>query len=982
MRDVKFGFTTGEIDPELYGRSDLEKYSLGAAGLENFVVSFSGAVKTRPPLRFVEFAPDPDEPVRFFAFEFSNSLDNTYLVVFGAGWIRFVQDGAYVLEAGKTVTSVTSGAVNCTAHGYALGDLVYLDSHPGLLVVAGVTTNTFTVENIDGQIVIPASGATVARRVLTLSHPYLGQDLRNLKADQVFDVVKFTHPDYAVRLLTRTATTWTFTEETRLGGKALAGTLTAASTGKYIRSVRVTNGGSGYTAATVLTLTDDTGANAVLSPTVEAGVIISVTIIEGGRNYTAPSLTASVGTGATFEITLSQTEAELVFSAAAVVDGKETGIFRPLAVASLPDITQAKGSYTFTIPTVPGAEFYNYYRSIIYPFANQANIGVDLGWIGASRATKFVDNNITPDFTKSPRGFSDPFISGQITAVRVTAAGTNYTRASTITVTHSTGTGAVLYPIVDDGKLVGVYIADGGKNYTATGISFSISGGTSGAIAAEFSEPSGNFPAVSFTFQQRAGYAATRNNPMTVWCSRLEEGDNFAAAQILDATDPYSYTLDANRVSRIRHALPVQQGLLLFTNTGVMMLRAGEGAAVTALNGVLDIQSYFGCSEVPPAVAAEDILYVQEKSRGLRMLSFNSVSRRFDAQEISVFSRHLFAESEVRALAMTMDSENRAYGVFENGKGFTATIFKEQGLFAFAPMTTKGLLEDVVSVNVGKEEHVYFSVKRGNRRVIEYIRPFETSAPEDHCTLDSRISTEKNFPAAALTASGVMGEITLTSSVPVFGTADVGKVVFIGGGRGVITERISGNEIRANFTRPIVDLENQSNVPAPAAAGKWWMNPLVTSITGIPYEGETLAVVVDGKRQTDKTVVNGTITLDDPGAIVHVGFLQTARLKTLPPPDMEGKTVNMIGAAVLYKRVGTMSLGVGNSAPYPQPLRASEPWFEPLAVAGGERFSYLNGSWISGGNVSLEISDGLTAEILRVTVFFDVGADVYDPPAR
>ena len=46
----------------------------------------------------------------------------------------------------------------------------------------------------------------------------------------------------------------------------------------------------------------------------------------------------------------------------------------------------------------------------------------------------------------------------------------------------------------------------------------------------------------------------------------------------------------------------------------------------------------------------------------------------------------------------------------------------------------------------------------------------------------------------------------------------------------------------------------------------------VSEITGLYFlEGKTVKVLVDGKVQTDKTVVDGTITLDDAGKVVVVG---------------------------------------------------------------------------------------------------------------
>lgn len=58
-----------------------------------------------------------------------------------------------------------------------------------------------------------------------------------------------------------------------------------------IERFTITNGGTGHTlAATTLSITDPTGSGAILTPIVIDGVIVAVTIIDGGKNYTAPTV--------------------------------------------------------------------------------------------------------------------------------------------------------------------------------------------------------------------------------------------------------------------------------------------------------------------------------------------------------------------------------------------------------------------------------------------------------------------------------------------------------------------------------------------------------------------------------------------------------------------------------------------------------------------------------------------------------------------
>jgi hypothetical protein len=69
-----------------------------------------------------------------------------------------------------------------------------------------------------------------------------------------------------------------------------------------IQSVQVTAGGAGLTTADIITIIDATGSGAVLQPVLVGGVLKSVIVVKGGKNYLAPAL--SMPGGATLMATV------------------------------------------------------------------------------------------------------------------------------------------------------------------------------------------------------------------------------------------------------------------------------------------------------------------------------------------------------------------------------------------------------------------------------------------------------------------------------------------------------------------------------------------------------------------------------------------------------------------------------------------------------------------------------------------------------
>jgi len=205
-RDLLRSFAGGEITPELYGRLDLTKYQTGLAECSNAIVLPHGPASRRTGFRFINECKDSTRKVRLLPFQFSAA--QTAVLEFGHHYVRFIIDGATLLEANQTVTSIAGSTVNVTAHGYSAGDWVYIGSR--FLKVNTTLVNSFTVVDLWGAAATPA-GATVAR-VYTVATPYDEADLFALRIAQDADVLTITHPSYEAKELRRVGVTnWTLT---------------------------------------------------------------------------------------------------------------------------------------------------------------------------------------------------------------------------------------------------------------------------------------------------------------------------------------------------------------------------------------------------------------------------------------------------------------------------------------------------------------------------------------------------------------------------------------------------------------------------------------------------------------------------------------------------------------------------------------------------------------------------------------------------
>jgi hypothetical protein len=101
-------FSTGELDPLLRARVDIEQYNNALEEATNVVIQPQGGLKRRPGLKHVLELPNSSTPsagngVRLVPFEFS--VDDSYMLC-------FVHQRMYVIKNGVVVTAINGGANN------------------------------------------------------------------------------------------------------------------------------------------------------------------------------------------------------------------------------------------------------------------------------------------------------------------------------------------------------------------------------------------------------------------------------------------------------------------------------------------------------------------------------------------------------------------------------------------------------------------------------------------------------------------------------------------------------------------------------------------------------------------------------------------------------------------------------------------------------------------------------------------------------
>ena len=950
---IQPSFAAGEISPKLYGRVDLAKFHVGAALMRNFFVDYKGGAPSRPGTRYLGIAKQAyGTPPRLMSFVFSQQ--QAYTLEFGDHYIRFIQNSGYILETAINITGITKanpGVVTAAAHGLSNGDTVEIVGVGGMtqlngktFTVANAATNTFTLVDIWGVAVNTTnfttytSGGTVAR-YYTITSPYAAIDLPLLKRTQSADTMTLTHPNYPVYQLKRLAqTNWTLTAPTFAAAIQPPSSVTAA----VQQQANVTNGVAMY--SYVITAVSDSGEESIAS------------------------------------------------SPAAIQNGV---------------ISTTQGSNIITWSNVTGAAYYKVYNSNPAYAASSPAPAVPVGSLYGLIATyitglQYVDDNNTPDFAQTPPAHEDPFAPGAIQYVTPVTNGTGYSQGTVgYTITTSTGTGAVLQPIVVNGGVAGAYVINGGSNY-APGDTIAFTGGSSAAATLVIGPASGVYPGVVTYFQQRQYFANTLNQPISFWASKPGLYLNFDSSDLSQDSDALSETLAAQQVNGIQAMVAMPSGLVLLTGMGAWQLTGGNvNTAVTPSDATATPQAYNGCSSnVPPVTVNYDILYVQAKGSIVRDLAYNFFVNIYTGTDLTVLSSHLFTGYQILEWAWAEEPYKLMWCVRNDGQLLSLTYLKEQDVYAWAHHDTFGLYQSVCVIpeftyqtngTLLGADICYVVVARVINNVWKYyVERFDArvwNTVEDTWAVDAGVQTTPTYPNATLTVSAASGNVTLTASSGVFSAGMVGQVVRVGGGIITLTGYTNATTMTGTVTQSLTNtLPNNGNnapIPVPAGFNAWSIWTPITALSGLDHlNGATVSILADGSVLPSQVVSNGSISLGSQPVtkvVAGLGFqaqLQSLYVDSSGGPTVQGKRKNIPALTVRMENSRGLKVGRTFATVVEFKERGNSVYAGlPIPLYTGDHRMPLDGLWDVPGQVCAQQDYPLPADILAFIPEINVGDD-------
>lgn len=219
-----------------------------------------------------------------------------------------------------------------------------------------------------------------------------------------------------------------------------------------------------------------------------------------------------------------------------------------------------------------------------------------------------------------------------------------------------------------------------------------------------------NYPRLSTFFQQRLVLSGVNKRPATVYCSKTKFIYNFVGSTPIEDTDPVIFSLLADKAGRVKYILGMNR-LLIFTDKGVWTADQSD-SVFTPSSVMLQMYSNSGISDLPPIVADNVILYMEEKNSAIRALQYSYELGGYRSIEISIFASHLFEDYKFLSWGYQRTPFSCIWAVREDGCLIGLTFVSEHNVIGAHKHITDGKFKDICFVSEGNEDIMYCLIER------------------------------------------------------------------------------------------------------------------------------------------------------------------------------------------------------------------------------------------------------------------------------
>lgn len=485
-----------------------------------------------------------------------------------------------------------------------------------------------------------------------------------------------------------------------------------------------------------------------------------------------------------------------------------------------------------------------------------------------------------------------------------------------------------------------------------------------------------NVPVAVGLFQQRLMFGGFSSDIERIIGSHV--GNYSAFDPGAEDASGLDFSLAGRYVSGIQHMVEVAGRAVVLSDTSEWVLRGGTGGGLTptAINARAD--SYYGSSEVQPALIGTSLIYVQRGDKIVRDARYDFAQEALTSTDLTLWAKHLFIPG-IKRLAYQRTAQI-LWALREDGVLLGLTYIPEQNIWGWHQHSIDGReIADICVVSEDNVDRLYCSVMTASHiYVCRLPEPWETGLVDDHLGFDMGLFYDGTVSGTGTLTGGTEWKttetLTLTASSSVFVVGDVGKHFLLENATDDVYVTVT-----AYTSGTVVSVTPNTLVPTSLrGVASTAILRCAETFSGLDHlEGETVGIIADGSREADLTVASGAVTTTRKFARVQIGIPVTADAQTLDlEPDQDTYLGDKKQVVKVFLRVrATRGIEVGQDEDH---LRPYKPEYEDLVngeptLRDDEVEIFLNTTHDQTGSLLIRQDTGLPANVLNARPIFNTG---------
>lgn len=412
-----------------------------------------------------------------------------------------------------------------------------------------------------------------------------------------------------------------------------------------------------------------------------------------------------------------------------------------------------------------------------------------------------------------------------------------------------------------------------------------------------------NYPGAVGFHQDRLAFTGAPLNPQRIDASNTSDYLNFTPT-LTDGTvtdaNALNFSLNAEDVNLNQWLVSDEKGLLTgSTSAEWLMWPSLQSGALTPTNVYAVRTTRWGSAPIQGILVGKCTLHVARGARKLRELQFSFYVNGYTSTDLTELAQHItgsgvidmaYTSIPVAPIVWLLRNDGTLIGMtYDRDPSQLRTGWHQHVLGGQSDAAgTQPIIESIAVIPSpdGTRDDLWMVVQRwidgSVVRTIEVLTKIfeDIDLPQYAYHLDCGLTYDSPITVSAITTGASTVQVTATAH-----GLSTGNTVRFDNITGVLTAPGQASALNGlTFVITVIDSDNFTLNGVNGTTFTPFVIPtdslvapqtrkLVTTISGLSqFNGETLAVWADGLSQSSKVVSGGAITLDNPAAVVSVGY--------------------------------------------------------------------------------------------------------------